>query len=58
MANNNLKKATRIGLFIAAGLMLISALLFWIADIGAVFALCLAASGLCFLGAGLNVKNE
>ena len=51
-------KSKRVGLFAAAGLMMVSAFLFWIADIGTVFALCLGAAALCFLGAAINVNEE
>lgn len=58
MNENKTTKTKRASLMAAGGLMMVSALLFWIADIGTVYALCLAASGLCFLGAALNVRSE
>ena len=58
MEQKNNTKAKRSGFFAAAGLMMVSAFLFWITNIGTVFALCLGAAGLCFFGAALNVKDE
>lgn len=58
MGKNESTKATRIGLFTAGGLMMISASLYWICDIGTIFALCLASAGLCFFGAGFSIKDN
>lgn len=58
MEKNKSEKIKRTGYFSAAGLMMISALLYWIAGIGTVFALCLASAGLCFFAAGLSVKTK
>lgn len=51
-------KVERISFFTAGGLMMVSALLFRISDIGTVFALCLAAAGLCFFAAGFSTGNK
>lgn len=58
MEHNNNPNIKRNSLFTAGALMMVSALLYWICDIGTVFALCLGAAGLCFFGAGFNIKNE
>lgn len=58
MENNKSSKVKRISFFTAGGLMMVGALLYWINDIGTIFALCLAAAGLCLFGAGLNVKDN
>jgi len=58
MEKNKSAKAKRAGYYSAAGLMMISALLYWIAGIGTVFALCMASAGLCFFAAGLSVKTK
>ena len=58
MGQKKSTKAKRAGFFTAGALMMISALMFWVADIGTVFALCLAASGLCLFAAGLNVEDK
>ena len=58
MDENKTTSSKRKGLFTAGGLIMLSALLYWIFDMGTVFALCLAAAGLCFFSAGLNVKDE
>ena len=58
MEENKSTKAKRISFFIAGALMLVSALLYWICDIGTVCALCLGAAGVCFFCAGLSVKDD
>lgn len=58
MENKKISTAKRTSLFSTGGLMMVSALLFWLCDIGIVPALCLAAAGLCFFSAGLNDKNK
>lgn len=58
MENNKSSDAKRVSLFAAGALMMVCAFLYWICGIGTVFALCLAASGLCFFAAGLNTGNQ
>lgn len=58
MDNDKPTKSKRFGFLSAGGLMMLSALLYWLCDMGVVFAACLAAAGLCFLSAGLNEKDE
>lgn len=51
-------RTQRLIYFTVGILMMASALLYWISDIGIVFAACLAAAGLCFFAAALNVKDK
>lgn len=58
MEKNKSAKIKRTGYFSAGALMMISALLYWIAGIGTIFALCLGAAGLCFFAAAFSVKAK
>ncbi|MDE6491394.1 MAG: hypothetical protein K2L49_09580 [Muribaculaceae bacterium] len=58
MTKNKFSNRKRMSLFTAGGLMIACALLYWICDIGTIFALCMAAAGFCLFAAGLNAKAE
>lgn len=62
MCDDNVTKGKKLkdkkGYFAASGLMAVSAVLFWMSDIGIIPALCMLVAGILFLVAGLAHNNR
>lgn len=53
-----MKEKEKTGYFAASGLMAVSAILFWVCDIGLIPAFCMLVAGICFLVAGLTYNKR